>query len=425
MTSSAFSNDFFSKNRQKIIDDLPDNSLAIVVANAEMPRNGDQFFPFRQNSNLLYLTGINQEKTILLLHKKNETKHDEILFVRKPSKDLEIWTGHKLSVEEATEISGIKDVRFTEDFFSVAKDFFLSVDTVFFELNEYPKFEKDIKDYSEIILQKLKETYPLHSFKRLYPIIAKHRLVKEVIEIQAVKKAIEITNEAFGRILKTVKPNLFEYEILAEINYVFNKNGIFSHAYSPIIACGKNNNILHYTENNCKCESGDLLLMDFGAEWQNYAADLTRTIPVDGKFSMRQKQVYLAVLEAQKFAKSLMKPGITINEINKQTYDFVCTKLLELNLLKEEELKKDKNAGKKYFMHGTSHFLGLDVHDTGTKDIPLQPGMILTCEPGIYIAEEGFGIRLENDILITEGGNTDLMENIPLQPEEIESLINA
>jgi len=419
--------DFFKTNRAKIFKHIPKNSIAFVVSADELPRSGDQTFKYHQNQNLYYLTGINQEQTILMLNPSHPNKQNrEILFIRQANKLDEIWEGHKLTIEQAKEISGIENVKFITTFDSIINDLTYYANEFYISTNENLKYNRFYNDADFRFIEKLKKQFPLHKLNRLSPIITKNRLVKSDEEIELIKISIKITKEAFLRVLKFVKPNVGEYEIEAEITHEFIRKQAKNHAYLPIIASGNDNNILHYTENNKICNSGELILMDFGAEYKNYAADMSRTIPVNGVFSDFQKKVYNSVLFVQNEAKKLMKPGMTINKWNKEVAEIMEDQLLKLGLLTNDDINNqnpDWPAYKKYFMHGTGHFMGLDVHDVGTNDTPWQAGMILTNEPGIYIEEKNFGIRLENDILITKDGNIDLMADIPIKIEEIEELM--
>ncbi|MBN2891533.1 MAG: aminopeptidase P N-terminal domain-containing protein [Bacteroidales bacterium] len=418
---------FFKKNREKIFNELPEKSIAFVVAADELPRSGDQTFKYHQNSYLFYLTGINQEQTILMLNPSHpDDSKKEILFIRKASKLEEIWEGHKLTKERAKEISGIENIKFTDDFDGIAGDLTYYANDIYVSTNENLKYNRFYDDADYRFIEKLRFRFPLHNFKRLSPIIIKNRLIKSEEEIEIIKESIRITKDAFGRVLKFLKPGVGEYEIEAEITHEFIRQQAYNHAYHPIVASGTDNCILHYTENNKICNSGELVLMDFGAEYQNYAADLSRTIPVNGKFNDFQREVYNSVLFVQREATKLMKPGMTINKWNLEVGKIMENQLLELGLITTTDIlnqNPDWPAYKKYFMHGTGHFMGLDVHDVGTNDTPWKAGMILTNEPGIYIEEKGFGIRLENDILISEKGNIDLMVDIPIEADEIEELM--
>jgi Xaa-Pro aminopeptidase len=417
----------FAKNREKLFAKLPENSLAIINSNDEMPRNGDQLFKFRQNSDLFYLTGINQPKTILLISPDNPNENfREILFTTQPTELFSTWYGHQADKNELTSISGIKNIMWLEDFEITLKDLMINAENVFLSSNEYIKFIPDFPDRNHRFILELKEKYPLHSYKRLAPILAGLRLIKEPEEIAAIQKACDITAKAFERVLKQTKPDIYEFQIEAEISYEFTVNAADAHAYYPIIASGENACTLHYIENRGICKNGDLLLMDFGCEINNYASDCSRTIPVNGKFTERQKACYQSVLTVYNEILTHFVVGNTIDNLNKETNRLIEKELVKLGLFSEADIIA-QNIGtplfKKYFMHGVSHFLGLDVHDVGSKQIQFQEGMILTCEPGIYIKEEKMGIRLENDILITKDGPVNLMKNIPMEIEEIEKIM--
>jgi len=427
MRYSFVSNKLFIKNREKLIDKIADKGIAIINSNDQMPKNGDQFFKYRQNSDFFYLTGIEQEKSILIINPFAENEKDKnILFILKADKKLEIWEGHKLTENEASEISGIKNVKFISEFDNFLKDLLSNINTIFLNNNEYPKFTTPVPYKDARFIKELKEKYPLHNFERLAPILTELRLQKEPEEIELMQKACDITTKAFHKVLKFIKPGVKEYEIEAEITSEFIKNGANGHAYEPIIASGKNNCVLHYVSNDRVCKDGDLILMDFGAEYANYSADTTRTVPVNGKFSERQKEVYEAVLRVMKKATKLMIPGTTINKVNETVNQYIDEELVKLSLAEKKYEDKDEKetVRVKYFMHGTSHFMGLDVHDVGSKDTVFKPGMVISCEPGIYIEEEGFGIRLENDILITNGEPINLLANEPIEVDDIESLMS-
>lgn len=427
MRYQAIQKDFFIKNRDKLSEKLLPSSVALIYGAHQMHRNGDQFFPYRQSSDFFYLTGIEQEKSILLIcNDPNVKELQQVLFILRPNKDLEIWEGHKLSKEEAQHISGVKTVKYLEDFDMVLHSLLCNNQNIYFNSLELPKFKMEVNTRDFDNLNIVKKQYPTHLFQRLAPLLQELRLIKTKEEIELIKKACSITRDAFVKVLKNVSPGKKEYEVEAEISYEFIRNGSSGHAYAPIIAGGKNACILHYIENDQVLNDDELLLMDFGAEYANYSADLSRTIPVNGKFTERQKAAYQATLRVFKFARNLMVPGTTINKYHKE----VCKKWeeehIKLGLYTEEDVKNNKTENQlwfEYFMHGTGHFMGLDVHDVGTRDTVLKPGMVLTCEPGLYIAEEGLGIRIENDILITEDGNIDLMEDIPIELDEIESIM--
>jgi Xaa-Pro aminopeptidase len=428
MKYKKIDNSFFSGNRKNYINLIKKNSVSLFFANDQQQRNGDQYFPFRQNSTFFYLTGIEQEKSILLLAPEcpNESLR-EAIFLLKPEKDLEIWEGHKLTKDEAKDISGIKNVYWLDEFDILLKEALSYTSDVYLNGNEYVKFIPETESREDRLGKEIRNKFPLHNYRRAAPFVAKLRLVKSKHEIEILKKACDITNKAFRKVLQFTKPGVFEYEVEAEVTREFLRNGASGHGYAPIIASGKNACFLHYIVNDNKCADGDLLLMDFGAEYANYTADMSRTIPVNGKFTERQKALYNAVLNTLKEVKKLYVPGNTINDINKKTNELMEKEMIKLGLFTQEEINnqpKDEPLYKKYFMHGTAHFLGLDVHDVGSKTEPFKPGMVLTCEPGIYIPEENIGIRIENDILITENEPIDLMADFPIEIEEIETLMN-
>lgn len=422
------SSSLFTKNRNKLLSVLPIDSLAIIQSNDEMPRNGDQLYPFRQNSDLFYLSGVNQPKIIICICNSHPNPaYREILFAVKPNPDYAVWYGHQPDKAELSEISGINTIFWLEDFETVLKDLMLNTQNVYLSSNEYVKFIPDFQDRNHRFCLQLKEKYPLHHYHRLSPIITELRLVKETEEISLIETACDITGKAFQRILKKLKPGMMEYEVEAEINHEFLINNVRNHAYQPIIAAGENACTLHYVENAAACNDGELLLIDFGAEYGNYASDCSRTIPVNGKFSSRQKAYYQAVLNVYNEILKEFVVGNCIDNLNRKTAVLIEKELINLGLFTAEDVEnqpKDSPLYMKFYMHGVSHFMGLDVHDVGSKQTVLQPGMILTCEPGIYNKDEKIGIRLENDILITNEGPVNLMKNIPIEIEEIEKMMN-
>ncbi|MFC1732127.1 aminopeptidase P family protein [candidate division KSB1 bacterium] len=418
----------FKKNRQRFITAILPDSIAIFNSNDEMPRNGDQNFSFRQQSDLFYLSGIDQEQTILIIFPDCPIKkYREILFIRKTSKQLATWEGPKYSIDEATAISGIKTVLWIENYTALLAELMTYAKNVYLNSNENIKFTSDVPYRDIRYAEELKKLFPLHQYKRSAPIMSKIRVIKSDIEIDIIKKACNITGKAFERILKKVRPGMMEYEIQAEIDHEFIRNGANGHAYQPIIASGENACILHYIKNNKECKDGELILMDFGCEYANYSSDLSRTIPVNGRFTSRQKAVYNSVLSVLKASTKMMVPGKTIEKIHDETSKLLEKEMIKLGLLNQSEIKNqdpDQPVYKKYFPHGTSHFIGLDVHDLGSKMEVFKPGMILSCEPALYIPEEVFGIRIENDILITKDGPVNLMQDIPIEIEEIEKMMN-
>jgi len=393
-----------------------------------MNRSSDQFFPFRQHSDLFYLTGINQEKTTLVLAPDHpEEKLREVLFIRRSNAKLETWEGHKYTPDEAGSVSGIKNIRFQDELDSHLAPIMMHAEHVYLNLPEYLKFIPELPNRDLRLANELMKKFPAHHYDRLAPIMRELRVIKTEEEIALIRLACETTRDAFLHVLKNVKPGMMEYEVEAGITYDFLRQGARGHAYQPIIASGKNACVLHYIDNNGSCEDGDLLLMDFGAEFGNYAADCTRTIPVNGKFTTRQWELYKTVLDVYKFASSLMKPGSTINKVHTEVCRRFSLEHVKLGLYTSDALENQDAENplyQRYYMHGTSHFLGLDVHDVGSKDAEFRPGMVLTCEPGIYLPEEKTGIRLETNILITGDGHIDLMKDIPIEPQEIEKIMS-
>jgi Xaa-Pro aminopeptidase len=428
MKYSSINAQLFIDNRKRLVQELPPNSMAIILANDEMPRSADQAFVFRQNPDLFWLSGIDQEKTILLIYPDCPNPiYREALFLRKTNEVIAVWEGHKYTMEEARASSGIPQIFWEESFEPALKGLMTYCDRVFVNLNENDRNDNAVP-YKDIrFTNELKYNYPAHEFKRLGPIMAKLRSVKHPIEVEIIKQACGITRDAFKRVLKFMKPGVMEYEVEAEIIHEFIRQRASGHAYTPIIASGASACVLHYIENNSACKEGDMVLMDFGAEYANYASDLTRTIPANGRFSTRQKEVYNAVLRVMKQAKTMLRPGTILADYNKEVGKIMESELIGLKLLDKDKVQKQDPENplyKKYFMHGTSHFMGIDVHDIGNRYAPMQVGNVFTCEPGIYIPEEKLGIRIENDILITEDGIIDLMADIPIEVEEIEDLMN-
>lgn len=423
MKYNQLNSSLFEKNRKKAIKYLQSKSLVVIHSNDQMPRNGDQYFPYRQNSDLFYLTGIDQEKTILTLCPNHPDKDlRAILYIIESNEKIAVWEGHKLTKAEAKQISGIKTIKYTHEFESTFRELAIKADNIYLNLNENPKFKPTLPSVDARFIKTLEDEFPAHEMDRLAPIMKQLRLKKEPEEIELMRIASTITEKAFHRVLTFVKPNVTEYEVEAEITHEFLWNKASGHAYAPIIASGKNACILHYVENNQTCKDGDLLLMDFGAEYANYAADCTRTIPVNGKFSPRQKECYEAVLSVMKEAITWLTPGTTIQRVNEKVEALFQEEHIRLGLYTREELAQQDPENplvKKYYPHGTCHFLGLDVHDVGEKYNILEEGMVLTCEPGIYIAEENIGIRIENDILVS-AKPIDLMANIPIEVADIE-----
>ena len=421
------SNQLFIRNRANLAAQLPPKSIAVFTANEAMPRNGDQFFPFRQQSDFFYLTGIEEENAFLIIAPDYpQEENREILFIEPYDEVKATWQGEMLDSKQAAALSGVETVKGSDAFWMTLNDIALSGygDTIFLNTFEYPKYECAVETVQQRFVKQVKSQYPLHQYGRTAPILNALRMVKSEEEIEITKQACGITSEAFRRCLATVKPGLYEYQVQAEIEYVFKRNNATGHAYAPIIAGGKNGCCLHYSKNQSLLNDGDLLLFDIGCEYKNYSSDLSRTIPINGRFTERQKACYNAVRRVMKEITKLYRPGGTINEINETTYKLMEQEMIGLGLFTVEDVKNqdpNKPLYRKYLMHGMSHHIGLDVHDSIDKFKPFAPGMILTCEPGIYIREESIGIRIENDLLITEGDPVNLFEGLPIEVEEIEA----
>jgi Xaa-Pro aminopeptidase len=429
MRYTALDKSLYRTNRNNFKKQLPSNAIAVFNSNDIMPTNADGTMPFRQNNDLLYLTGIDQEESILVIFPDHpDEKQREILFLRETNDHIAIWEGHKYTKEEAMEASGVQSIYWTHQFESIFNTLMPFAKKVFLNTNEHLRAVVEVETRDARFVKWCMAKYPLHTFERSAPIMQNLRAIKSQPEIDALKEACRITELGFRRVLNFVKPGVQEYEIEAEYAHEFLRNRSKGFAYQPIIASGANACVLHYIDNSLPCNDGDLLLMDVGAEYANYNGDMTRTIPVNGRFTQRQREVYNAVLSVKNYAKSILRPGTTIPQYHKEVGDFMQAKLIELGLLDKTDVKNqhpDQPLYKKYFMHGTSHHIGLDVHDVGNIYRKIEPGMVFTIEPGIYIREENIGIRLENDIVIQENGYLDLMKNIPIEAEEIEDLMNS
>lgn len=419
----------FIENRTKFIQKIKSNSLAIFHSNDEMPKKGDTFFRFKQNPDFFYMSGISQEKSVLILFPDSPIpEYKEVLFLLKTNEHIAIWEGHKYTKEEAVEISGIKTVKWLEELDIILNQLMSYTEHVYLNQYEYPKYKSEVESREKRLNRELREKFPHHNYLRSTPLVYEQRLIKSNTEIELIKQACEITNKAFRRTLKFVKPGVNEYHVQAEIEHEFTMNGANGNAYDPIIASGENSCVLHYVENDKVCQDGDLLLFDFGAEYAEYASDMSRTIPINGKFSERQKAVYEAVLRTLKELTKNMTIGTPLDTLDKLSKKLIEKELIGLGLFSEEDVMNqnpEKPLYLKYFMHGVNHHMGLDVHDVGDRLLPLKEGMVLTCEPGIYIREEKIGIRLENDILITKNGPVNLMADIPIEVEEIEGLMRT
>lgn len=429
MKQKTVDNKLFSLNRKNFAKQLKSNSLAVFQSNDEFPRSGDQTFIFKQNPDLYYLSGIDQEQTVLLIFPDcPNPQYKEVLFLRQTNDYIKVWEGYKYTKEQAREASGIQAIYWLEDFDAILQSIVNYADSIYLNSNENDRYVSEVAYRDLRFIQQMKAKFPLHHFERAAPIMRNLRMVKSEVEIALVQKACNVTKDAFTRVLKFVKPGIEEFEIEAEVTHEFLRQGATGHAYSPIIASGYNATILHYNDNSQTCKNGDVILFDFGAEYANYNADMSRSIPVGGRFSERQAAVYKSVLHVMKEATKLLKPGTQLTTYHEQVGELMTEQLVNLKLLTLDQVKnqdKQMPAYKKYFMHGTSHHLGIDVHDFAGRYTPFAEGNILTVEPGIYIPEENLGIRLEDNILITAGGTVNLMADIPLELEEIEDIMNS
>ncbi|PIF31258.1 aminopeptidase P [Flavobacterium sp. 9] len=420
----------FENNRKRFIEKMQNNSLAILTSNDVMPNNADDVMGFAQNNDLFYLSGIEQDETILVLY-PDAFKEDNraILFVKEVTEMTLIWDGDFLTKEKVSAISGIKNVKWIHEFEKTIQLFAFEADVIYLGHNEHIKrITSEMNTRQDRMIQWCKQKYPLHQYERVAKITRELRPVKSVEEIDLMKKAVSISVKGFEGLLKAVKPGVKEYELEAELAYHYIKNGGNRHAFKPIIASGKNACALHYNTNDSVCQEGEMVLVDFGVCYANYNSDITRCVPVNGKFSARQKEIYESVLYCLKEGSKFLKPGVLSKDYELQMASLIEAELVKLKLITLEDIASQdpqNPAYKKYFMHGTAHFLGLDVHDVGLYSKPFEKGMVLTCEPGIYIREEGIGCRLENDYLLTENGNINLSEEIPIEITEIEQLINT
>ncbi|MGJ8731894.1 MAG: aminopeptidase P family protein [Cellulophaga sp.] len=420
----------FVKNRKKFMAQMKPKSIAVFNSNDIYPIGADSAMPFEQHRNIFYLTGADQEETILVLFPDAlDKKHREILFVRETNAHIAVWEGEKLTKERATEVSGIETVYWLTDFDKVFFDIMTEADTVYFDTNEHYRQAVETETREDRFIKKCKADYPAHLWAKSFPIMQNIRGVKEPEELALMQEACNITEKGFRRLLGFVKPGVWEYEIEAELLHEFVRNRSKGFAYTPIIASGYNANVLHYIENNQQCKDGDVILMDVAAEYANYSSDLSRSIPVSGKFTKRQRAVYDAVLRVKNDATKMLVPGTLWAEYHKEVGKLMTSELLGLGLLDKADVQnEDKNwpAYKKYFMHGTSHHIGLNTHDYGELKTPMKANMVFTVEPGIYIPNENLGIRLEDDVVIQEKGEPfNLMANIPIEAEEIEELMQA
>jgi Xaa-Pro aminopeptidase len=420
----------FKLNRQNFMSQMEDGALAVFNSNDIFPISADSTMPFQQHRDILFLSGVDQEESILVLfpNAKNPNQR-EVLFLKETSELIAIWEGEKLDKKRALQVSGIANVHWLQDFQTVFKQMMAEASGVYLNTNEHLRAKTEVETREDRFIKKVKQDYPTHQVHKSAPILHRLRSVKDPIEINLMQKACDITKAGIHRLLKFIKPGVWEHHIEAELAHEFLMNASRGFAYTPIIASGKNACVLHYIENNKECFDGDVILLDVGAEYANYASDLTRCIPVSGTFTARQKEVYNSVLHVKNEAEKLLVPGTMMSEYHKQVGLLMEEQLVKLKLISLSDIKSqnpDWPAYKKYFMHGTSHFIGLDTHDVGLWNEPIKAGMAFTCEPGIYIPEENLGIRLEDDLVVQEkGAPLNLMSEIPLEADEIEDLMNS
>ena len=427
MKYKAIDSALFIETRNRFKSHLLPNSVAVFNSNDIMPTNADGHMGFKQNTDLFHLCGIDQEDSILVIAPNvQDIGHREILFLKETNETIAIWEGHKYTKKEAIEASGIKTVYWLSQFETIFKSLVCESENIYLNTNEHLRATIEVESRDARFIKWCKSIYPLHTYKRSAPIMKTIRAIKNKYEVELIEEACNITAKGFERLLHFVKPGVTEYEIEAELIHEFVRNRSNGFAYGPIIASGASACVLHYVDNNKACNDGEVILLDVAAEYANYASDLTRCLPVNGKFTARQKDVYNAVLRVMKAATSMLVVGNYIEKYHKEVGLLMEKELIGLGLLNADEVAKQNPAAplyKRYFMHGTSHFLGLDVHDIGDFKKPIEAGMVFTCEPGIYIAEEGLGIRLENDILVTEKGPVDLMAHIPIEADDIEAMM--
>lgn len=426
MSINGIPNTLFARNRRNFASMMAKNSIAVFTANEEMSRNGDQCYPFRQNSDFFYLTGIDREGAFLILFPDHPNPAmREMLFIEPYSETKAIWRGEMLDAKQAKELSGCENVMYADSFNDILKELILNAETIYLNLYEYSRFETKVVTIQERFVKEIMKQYPLHKFERSAPILNALRKIKSEEEIAVIKHACDITGKAFLHCVKAVRPGRYEYEMQAEMEYIFKMNNASGHAFHPIVAGGRNACCLHYSKNDSVLNDNDLLLFDMGCEYNNYASDLSRTIPVNGNFTPRQRECYEAVLKVKKEITKLYKVGHTIDEINRTTYALMEKEMIRLGLFTQQDVDSqdpDKPFYRRYLMHGMAHHVGLDCHDNLDKYEPFRAGMVLSCEPGIYIREEGIGIRLEDDILITDDEPVNLFGNLPIEIDELARL---
>ena len=420
-------NNIFIQNRKRFMAKMQPNSIAIFVSNDEFPLNGDALHHFQQNSDLFWLSGIEQEGSMVILFPNNpDPKYREVLVLTRPQELKEIWDGKRLRANEATAISGMKTIVWTDTVDAMLQTWIHLADSIYLDSNENDRKNNLVRTSEYRFIDEMQSRYPLHQYLRAAKILKDLRGIKTKEEVQVIQKAIDITEVAFRRLLKFIQPGIYEYEIEAEIYHSFLSQRASGTAYHSILASGDNARTLHYVSNNNQCKDGELILMDFGAAYGGYNADLTRTVPVNGKFTKRQKEVYNACLHLHDYAKSILKPGISIVKYTDKVGEEATKQFLKIGLLSKSDVKNEdaeNRAYRKYLYHGISHHLGIDVHDLGTRTAPIQAGMVFTVEPGIYIKEEKMGVRIENNLWMTKSGNQDLFKNIPIKADEIEALM--
>ena len=420
-------NNIFIQNRKRFTSKMQPNSIAIFVSNDEFPLNGDALHHYQQNSDLFWLSGIEQEGSMVILFPNNpDPKYREVLVLTRPQELKEIWDGKRLRANEATAISGMKTIVWSEVLDGMLQQWIHLADSIYLDSNENDRKNNLVRTNEYRFIDEMQSRYPLHQYLRAAKILKDLRGIKTKEEVQVIQKAIDITEVAFRRLLKFIQPGVYEYEIEAEIFHSFLSQRATGPAYHSILASGDNARTLHYVSNNNQCKDGELILMDFGAAYGGYNADLTRTVPVNGKFTKRQKEVYNACLHLHDYAKSILKPGISVLKYTDKVGEEATKQFLKIGLLSKSDIKNEdaeNRAYRKYLYHGISHHLGIDVHDLGTRTEPIQAGMVFTVEPGIYIKEEKMGVRIENNIWITKTGNQDLFKNIPVKADEIEALM--
>jgi len=430
MKYDRIDSNLYISNRKKFTERMTANTLAVFNSNDIFPISADSTMPFQQHRDILYLSGVDQEESILVLFPNaSNPAHREVLFLKETSDLIAVWEGEKLTKETAFLTSGIKTVYWLQQFPTIFKQMMAEAQGMYLNTNEHLRANTEVETREDRFNNQVKQDYPAHQLHKSAPIMHKIRSIKEAVELELMQRACKITDAGVRRLLAFIKPGVWEYEIEAELAHEFLRNRSKGFAYTPIVASGKNACVLHYIENNQQCQDGDVILLDVGAEYANYSSDLTRCLPVNGRFTARQKAVYNAVLHVKNEAQKLLVPGTIMAEYHKQVGSLMEEQLVGLGLISMDDIKTqnpDWPAYKKYFMHGTSHFLGLDTHDVGIWHEPISAGMVFTCEPGIYIPEEGLGIRLEDDLVVqSSGAPFNLMGDIPIEPEAIEDLMNA